>query len=551
MKTNFLRIISLGGFGEVTNNMFVYETGKDILIVDCGVGFPTEEMRGVDLTIPDISYLLPKKGKIRGIVVSHGHYDHIGGLPYILPTLGNIPVFGSRWALALTSEKLSEFGLKANLQEISQGKKIFLGEFQIEFIQVTHSIPETMHLVISTPVGIFYHAADFKLDLTPVMGKPTDQNLILKVGERGVLCLLSDCLRAEKKGFTPSEAKIKDMFEREIKDCRGKFFVTAMSSDISRFKQAIEVSQKYGRKIVLVGRSVEDNIKLALNLSYLNFPPSFFLPIKEVKKTPSDKLTLLVAGSQAQVGSALEKIVNGEHRIKIKKGDKIVFSTDYIPGNELSIYSLIDEILRQGGDVSYPDITGDIHVSGHGYSSDLRKLIEMIKPKFLLPIGGNFRHMVAYKKLAQKLGYKEEQIILPRENQVVDFFENGRVNFKKTIKISKVLVDALGVGDVDNVVLRDREILSKEGIVVIIILIDRFSFKLIGEPEIVSRGFIYLKDSGYLFEEAKKKIEKLFRKLGKKRKKFYIQSEIQDNLEKFFFERTGRRPLILVQIIEI
>ena len=547
-----VKIISLGGFGQVTNNMFVYETEKDILIVDCGIGFPTEEMRGVDLLIPDISYLASKREKIRGLIISHGHYDHIGALPYILPQLGGLPVFGSKWALALAKEKLSEFGIGANFQEISEGKKLFLGDFQVEFIQVTHSIPETMHLVISTPIGIFYHAADFKLDLTPVMGKPTDQNLIAKVGERGVFCLLSDCLRAERQGFTPPESKLQEMFEREIKTCEGRFFVTAMSSDISRFKQAIEVSQKHKRKVVLVGRSVEKNIELALKLSYLKFPQNLFLSTKEARKFPSSSLTLLVAGSQGQAGSALEKIVAGEHEIKIEKQDKIVFSTDYIPGNETAIYALIDEIMRQGGEVSYPEITSDIHVSGHGSSSDLKKLIEMIKPKFVLPIGGNFRHMIAYKKLAQKAGFREDQIILPTGGQIVKFQSDGKVDFSQTVEVKTVMVDALGVGDVGNVVLRDRKVLSEEGMVVAIIVVDQLTFKLVGEPEIVTRGFIYVKQSEKLIMETKEEIKKILGKwIGKRTNFRFVREDLQDSLEKFFFKKTGRRPIILTQVIKV
>lgn len=548
---NYLKIISLGGFGQVTNNMFVYETEKDILIVDCGIGFPTGEMLGVDLTIPDVSYLLPRKGKIRGLVISHGHDDHIGALPYILPKLPKIPVFASRWAKALAEEKLKEFNFGARFEEIKQGQKIILGDFSIEFIEVTHSIPETMHLVISTPLGIFYHAADFKLDLTPVMGKPTDQNLISQVGKRGVFCLLSDCLRAERQGFTPPEAKIEETFAREIKNCQGKFFVTTMSSNISRLKQAIDVSLRYNRKIVLVGRSIEETVNLALKMGYLKYPQNIFWPVKEIKKVSLSSLTLLVSGSQAQPGSALEKIVAQEREVKINPQDKVVFSTDYIPGNEAAIYGLIDEIMRQGGEVSYSDITSDVHVSGHGSSSDLKKLIELVKPKFVLPIGGNFRHMIAYQKLVQSLGYKKEQIILPDNGQIARFFPD-RADLSKIAKIRTVIVDALGVGDVGNVVLWDRKVLSQEGIVVAIILVDQISFKLLAEPEIVTRGFIYVKKSEELIAQTKKEIKRILGKwIGKKTDFRFVREDLQDALEKFFFKKTGRRPIILTQVIKV
>jgi ribonuclease J len=549
---NFLKIISLGGFGNITSNMFVYETASDILLVDCGVGFPTEEMRGVDLLVPDTTYLEDKKDKIRGIIISHGHDDHVGALPYILPKLGKIPVYGSRWALAMIEAKTAEFNLSSDLRQVSEGTKLNLGCFTIEFIEVTHSIPETMHLAITTPLGLFYHAADFKLDLTPVGGKPTNQNLIAAIGRRGVLCLLSDCLRAERSGFTPSEAKLEEMFEREIKDCRGRFMVTTMSSNISRLRQAIEVAQRHNRKVVLVGRSIEENTVLALKLGYLKFPADLFLSIKESSKFPPEKLVFLVSGSQGQPGSALEKIVAGEREIKIEPGDKIVFSTDPIPGNEIAIYALIDEIMRQGGEVCYTDIASDVHVSGHGAANDLRKLIELVRPKYLLPIGGNYRHMIAYQKIAVNLGYQKNQIILPEDGQVVKFTENGGLDLKEYVTTKTIMVDALGIGDVGNVVLRDREILSKEGIVVVIIALDQTNGQLVGNPEVVTRGFVYVKESGDLLEKTKAKIKTVTNAWRGKRIDFrFIQRDIQDALEKFFFKSTGRRPMVLTQIIKV
>jgi len=547
---NSLKIISLGGFGQVTNNMFVYETQDEILIVDCGLGFPTGEMPGVDLTIPDVSYLLPKKKKIKGIVLSHGHDDHIGALPYILPQLGQIPIFGSRWALALAKGKLKEFNLKASLEEMKQGKTISLGKFEIQSIEVTHSIPETLHLVISTPLGIFYHAADFKLDLSPAMGKPTDQTLIRQFGEKGVLCLLSDCLRSEKEGFTPSETKLEEMFEREISTCRGKFFVTTMSSNISRLKQAIEVSLRRGRKIVLVGRSVDENVKLALEMGYLKFPRDVFLPPRNLSRFSPSSLTLLVAGSQAQAGSALEKIVGQEHEVKINPSDKVVFSTDCIPGNETAIYSLIDNIYRLGAEVSYVDIQSDVHVSGHGQAGDLKKLIELVRPKYLLPIGGNFRHAVAYQRIAVDLGYRPNDVLLAPQSQTFEFLPNGQAITGKPIVTKTVMVDALGIGDVGNVVLRDRQTLAKEGIVVAIVQVDLQRHELIAEPEIVTRGFVYVHQAKRLLEEAKKEIAQVIarQKVAEIR---LLRGDLQEMLEKFFFSRTGRQPMVLPVIISV
>jgi len=552
---NYLKIISLGGFGHVTKNMFVYETEKDIIIVDCGVGFPEEEMLGVDLVIPDISYLLTRKGKIRAIFLSHGHEDHIGALPYILPELGDkLPIFAPKWAKALAEDKLSEFGLVPNIDEIGEGKRVNVGDFSVEFVKVTHSIPDTLHLVINTPVGIFYHAADFKLDLRPVMSLPTNQGLIREIGRKGVVCMLSDCLRAENPGFTPPEVRLEEMFEQEIADCQGKFMVTTMSSNLSRLKMAIDVSLRHGRKVVLVGRSVEKNMKIGTKLKYISFPKDTFIPKKIISRFPPQGLTLLVAGSQGQLGSAMDRLVAGEiEQIKIKPGDKVVFSSDYIPGNEGPVYSLIDNIYRLGAEVAYADIRSDIHVSGHGAQGDLSKLMEMVKPKYLVPIGGNYRHMVAYRKLAEKNGFSASQVLIRDDGEIIEFDEKGLVATKETVEVGQVMVDALGVGDVGNVVLRDRKILSEEGIVVAILPMKQDTFQMEGEPEIVSRGFVYIKENLGLLEETKKGIHQVLSSVntGTRGDPRLVRQKVQDFLEKFFFTKTGRRPMVLVVIIEV
>ena len=553
MSKNYLKIISLGGFGHVTKNMFVYETAREIIIVDCGVGFPEEEMLGVDLVIPDITYLLQKKDKIKAIFLSHGHDDHIGALPYVLPQLGErLPIFAPKWAKALVEDKLSEFGIIPNIEEIGEGKRVNVGDFSVEFVKVTHSIPDTLHLIIKTPVGLIYHAADFKLDLRPIMGAPTNQTLIKEVGQRGVLCLLSDCLRAENPGFTPPEARLEEVFEQEISTCPGKYIVTTMSSNVSRLKQAIDVSLRHNRKIVLVGRSVEKSIAIATKLKYLSYPKEVFLPKKVINNYPPSALTLLVAGSQGQLGSALDRLVAGEiEGIKIKSGDKVVFSSDFIPGNETTIYNLIDNIYRLGAEVAYSDIRSDIHVSGHGAQGDLGKLMELVRPRYLVPIGGNYRHMVAYKKLAEKNGFHSEQVLLKDAGQVIEFDEKGLVQTKEKVKVGQVMVDALGVGDVGDVVLRDRKILSQEGMVVAILPLDQNTNRLAGEPEIVSRGFVYIRENLELLGEAKKGIFRKLKEMPGIVTQRLIRQKVQEFLEKFFFEKTGRRPMVLVVIFEI
>lgn len=548
-----LKIISLGGFGNVTKNLYVYETETDILLVDCGIGFPDESMLGVDLVIPDVSYLQGRMHKVKGLVLSHGHEDHIGAIPYILPKLPvDLPMYAPRWAKALIENKLKENEIPGKVNMVEEGDEIMVGEFKIGFIKVTHSIPDTMHLVIKTPVGTIYHAADFKLDLKPVMSEPTNQELVRQVGKQGVLCLLSDCLRVENPGFTPPEYKLEEMFEETIQNCPGKFMVTTMSSNISRFKQAIDVSLKHGRKIVLIGRSVDQNVQLAQDLGYFSYPREIFVDKRRVNQYEDNQLTFLVAGSQGQLGSALDKIAAGEYEtVKIKKGDKVVFSTDYIPGNETAIYGLIDNLYRLGAEVVYPNVHDNIHVSGHGSQGDLTKLMEMVNPRYLLPIGGQYRHMIGYQKLAVKNGFKVEQVILVDGGQVTQFDQNGLVPTDEYIHTGQIMVDALGVGDVGNVVLRDRHILAEEGVVVVILPLSSDSHQLVGEPEIITRGFVYVKENKDLMYEATDRIRKTIHKTNDNRSgNRMMRVKVQNAMEEFFFQKTGRRPMVLVMVIE-
>jgi len=554
-QNNNLKIISLGGFGHVTKNMFVYETPRDILIVDCGIGFPDEEMLGVDLVIPDIAYLKDKYRKIRGIVLTHGHEDHIGALPYLLPKLPKVPIFGSRLTLALVQEKLGESKLMADLREVNRQKKLSLGsDFKINFIQVTHSIPETLHLFIQTPYSNIYHGTDFKFDWTPIDGTRVEVEKIVEASRQGVLLLLSDCLRSERKGHTLSEHNLIDIFEREIKKARGRFIVTTMSSNISRLKTAIDVSRRFGRRVALVGRSIKKAVKIGRQLGYINFPESLEIKIENVKNHPPRQVTLLVAGSQAQTGSALDRIASGEHRqIKIEPGDMVVFSSDYIPGNESSIQLLIDLLMRKGAEVSYIDITEDLHVSGHGAQDDLSLLISLVKPQFLLPIGGSFRQMKQYALIAQRMGYKKEKILLPQQTDII-CVERGRANIGGQIEAREVMVDGLGVGDVGNVILRDRDVLAKEGVVIVVLGIDQNNFSLVFGPEIISRGFVYgqIKDGREILTLAKKEAKAALLDFKNKPANLKIVREkVQNRLEKFFYKTTGRWPMVLVVAVKV
>ncbi len=548
-----LKIVSLGGFGLVTKNMFVYETPKDILIIDCGIGFPDEEMLGVDLVIPDISYLKDKKSKIRGIIISHAHEDHFGALPFLLPLLPKVPIFSSRLAVNIIERKLRENRIRADLRQVDRKRTLSLGDFQVDFTQVTHSVPEALHMYIKTPYGKVYHGSDFKFDWTPIDKTKIEVEKMVWASREGVDLMLSDCLRSEREGYTESEQTLTEIFEREIAKAKGRFIVTTMSSNISRLKTAIDVSLSCGRKIALVGRSIIEIIKISRNLGYLDLPSEMEVDSKRINKYPDDKITLLVAGSQAQSGSSLDRIASQTHRnIKIKSGDFIVFSTDYIPGNESSIQTAIDLLMRQGAQVSYMDISEDLHVSGHGAQGDLALLINLVKPKFLLPIGGSFRQMKQYSFLAQKIGYQENEILLPSSGDIIGL-NNNRAKIVGKFEARDVMVDGLGVGDVGNVVLRDREILSREGVVSAVIMLDRNKMQTIQEPEVLSRGFVYgqIKDGKEILSLAQKEISRIINSAQKDTSIRDLKVSIQDSLEKFFYQTTGRRPMVLLTIIEI
>lgn len=546
-----LKIVSLGGFGRVTTNMFVYEYGSDILLVDCGIGFPSEEMLGVDLLIPDISYLKEKTASIRGLILTHGHEDHIGGLPYILPQLPKIPVYASRLTAAFAEDKLAELSIATKVNILPPEGMLRLGNFTIEPVRVSHSIPDAYNYFITTPAGTVYHGSDFKFDWTPVDGVQPQVARIARLADRGVTLLLSDCLRSEKTGSTPSEAEIAGMFEREISRSVGKFVVTTMSSNISRLQQATDVSLKHGRKIVLVGRSIEKSVLVATRLGYMKIPKEALIPVEQAKRFPDRLLTLLVAGSQAQPGSAMERIALGEHKfIKLNPGDHVVFSTDYIPGTENAVHGLIDILARSGATVSYSEITEDLHVSGHGASGDLKLMVALTRPRYIVPIGGTYRHMKQYSLLIQGMGYEEKQIILPDVGNAIRV-GGGVVSTAEHIEIRDIMVDGLGIGDVGNVVLRDRQVLAEEGIVVVVLQVDQGTNSAVGDIDIISRGFVYAASTRDLIEDSKGVVRRaLDKRKGQLSNIRLARETVIEALEPFLFQKTHRRPMVLPIVVE-
>ncbi len=549
-KNGQLKIISLGGVA-VNKNMYVYETDKDIIIVDCGIAFPDEDMPGIDLIIPDASYLKDKKNKIRAMFLTHGHEDHRGALPYILPELPGIPIYGTKLTLGLSKIRTEEAGIKANWHETDYETPVTAGDFTVNFVHVTHSIPDAANLIIKTPAGTIFHGSDFKFDWTPVDGFPTQVQKIAAAGRDGILCLLSDCLRVEKSGYTLSETMIEETFESQIQKCPGKFIITTQSSNIGRIQQAVNVAQRHGRKIVFAGRSIEQNAEVAVRLGFLTLPKDKIIRIDDVGRYKPGEIMVLATGSQGQDNSALARIANGEHKIHINDGDIVIFSQDPIPGSETAVNDLINTLIKVGAQVYYSAILDDLHVSGHEAADGLRLMLALTKPKYVWPIGGTLRHIKQYAKLAAGMGYKPEQILTPEEGQIIKF-NDSKADRDGKIEVKNILIDGLGVGDVGNVVLRDRLTMSADGVVMVIVPVEKATGEIVGNVDIVSRGFVYMKESDELIGEAKQVVRAALQDHKGPVSDFrFLRRHITDHLEKFLFQATHRRPLILPVIVEV
>jgi len=553
-----VRIIPIGGTSDVTKNMFAYEyryDGKlrDILLVDCGIGFPDPDMYGVDVVIPDTRYLQNKKEVIRGLIFTHGHDDHIGAIPYIYPKLGKVPMWGTPLTAAFANVKLKEAKIKEKVTAIGFDQELQIGPFHISFVRMTHSVPDTANLIIETPVGIFYHGSDFKFDFDPLDGKLSELGKINAIGKKGVLCLLTDCLGSERHGFTPSEQKIGESLEKEISMCPGKFLFTTQSSNISRIQRAIEIAIGQGRKIAFIGRSIIKNVEAAHDLGYMRFPREMVVRDKDLRKVPAVKQFLIVAGAQGQPESALTRIANDNHAyVSLSPGDTVLFSADPIPGNENAVNDLIDQIYRTGARASYTNIMEDLHVSGHGSQGDHMLLLSALGPQYVFPIGGTARHVVNYRTVASEIGFSKENLLVPEEGEIIEFKQFQKPRVVETIALENILVDGLGVGDVGAVVLHDRQTIAQEGIVVVVVPIDRKSGRIIGEPDIISRGFVYIKESTALLERAKRLvIDCLKTKKNRIRDWRYIRELVEDSLQQFLRKETGRQPLIVPVVLEV
>lgn len=547
-----LRIIPLGGVGDVTKNMYVYEYGNDIIIVDCGIGFPDEAMLGIDLIIPDITYLQDKLDKIRGIILTHGHDDHIAGLPYLWPRL-KAPIYAQKLTAGFIGAKFAEHRLpKSAINTVNIDTQLRLGVFNASFYRVSHSVPDATGLVLETPVGRIIHQSDFKLDWTPVNGQPPDVGSVALAGQKGVILMLIDALRSEKPGYNLSEKTIQPTFEKIEKETRGKVVITTASSNISRIQQAVNVAIEAGRKVALIGRSMEQNFQVARDLGYLQVPPGVIIAPDEIKRFPDSKLLLIVAGSQGQPGSALSRAANNDHRfVTIKKDDAVVFSADPIPSSESAQNALIDKLTKFGANVYYTAVNDALHISGHAASEEIKVMINLARPKYLIPIGATFRGMKAFSRLAGDLGYKDDQVLLLEDGRVVEV-RSGKAEINGRVEARNVYVDGLGIGDVGNVVLRDRKVLAEEGIVLVVVPVDAQTSKVAGEPDIISRGFVFEKGAEELLARAKRVVEQALSDHPEGILDWrFARRHIEESLEDFFYKETQRHPMILPVIVEV
>ncbi|NTU69684.1 ribonuclease J [bacterium] len=563
-KTNFketkeprLKVIALGGLEEIGKNITVFEYGNDILVVDMGFQFPDEETLGVDYILPDTTYLEENKEKLRGLLVTHGHMDHIGAIPYIMPNKFNIPIYTGQLTAAMIKKRQEEFKYSKDLivNIVDPDKdQLKLGCFEIEFFRVNHNIPDGMGIAIKTPVGLIVYTGDYKFDHTPVDEKPTDFSKLAKYGGQNTLALFSDSTSIDKPGSSISEKEIGKNFMNIISDVKGRLIVASFSSLISRIQQVIDTAQAYGRKVAVVGRSMNDNVEIARNLQYLKVPKDIMVDISQASKMPDNEVCIITTGSQGEETSGLMRMASGDHKqVKIKKGDTVILSSSPIPGNERSIVSMMDNLIREGAKVIYDKLM-DVHTGGHARQEDAKLMIDLVKPKYLVPIHGERHRLVMHGEIGNSVGIPENNVLVADNGQVMEFLHNGHSRVTEhRVASGIVMVDGLGIGDVGNIVLRDRQVMAKDGIFVVILTIDKRTGRLANSPDIISRGFVYMRESEELINNARNYIRKtLEKKDGTYPSNWtYIKTKLRDEMSKFLYEHTQRQPMVLPVVIEV
>jgi ribonuclease J len=547
-----LRIIPLGGVGEIGKNMTVLEYANSIIVVDCGVMFPKENMPGVDLVIPDITYLLEKKHKVKAFFITHGHEDHIGALPYVLPNF-EVPVFATKLTRGLISVKLREHKLldSSDLRVAEFNEPIDCGPFSVEYFRVAHSVPDAAGLGIRTPIGTVVHTGDFKIDLTPIDSKPTDISSLARLGTEGVKILLADSTGVERPGYTPSESTVGRALDDYIRNAEGRVIVATFSSLLARIQQILNISAKHGRKVAFMGRSMTQNTRMALELGYLTDPGGTIQPWERVSQLPSDQVTVLTTGAQGEPSSGLSRMANRDHRqIQIRKGDTVILSAAAIPGNEELVARNIDNLFELGANVIYgPE--AHVHVSGHPGREELKILTSVTSPDYLVPVHGETRHLILHARMAESIGMPRENVLVPQNGRVMEFTAES-ARFDGRVPADNVFVDGLGVGDIGDIVLRDRRHLSQDGVVIAVMTVDRRSGRPAGPVELISRGFVDGGDEP-IMEDARRQLVKSLQGIHSSAaaEPSYIQNRARDILQKILYERTKRRPMVLGLVVEV
>jgi len=547
-----LNIIPLGGLGEIGKNMTVFRYGNDIILVDAGLMFPEDDMLGIDLVIPDITYLIENQDKVKGIFLTHGHEDHIGALPFILKQL-DVPVYGTALTLGILKGRLDEAGVTtASLNVVKSGDRVRAGVFKLEFMRVNHSIPDAIGMAIHTPVGLIIHTGDFKIDQTPVDGQVMELNRFAEYGDRGVLLMMADSTNAERPGYTQSEKFVGETFDNEFRYAKNRIIIATFSSNVHRIQQICDAAVKYKRKVAVMGRSMVNVVSISLELGYLKVPDGVLIDIDEIRNYSNDKIVVICTGSQGEPMSALTRMSMGENRkVQIIPGDTVIISAVPIPGNEKMVSNTINHLYMLGAEVVYEKANG-VHVSGHASQEELKIMHNLVRPKFFMPVHGEYRHLMKHAKLAESLGMDHKNILLAENGAIVELTKD-KICLNGKVTSGKVLIDGLGVGDVGNIVLRDRRQLSQDGIMIVVVGVDKASGQIVAGPDIVSRGFVYVREAEDLMGEARGKVQAALDKCEDNHNMEWsaLKTAIRDSLGRFLFEKTRRRPMIIPIIMEV
>jgi ribonuclease J len=547
-----VKLIPLGGLNEIGKNLTILECKNTIILIDCGMSFPNDEMYGIDIVIPDFSYLIKNKSKVRGIFITHGHEDHIGAIPYLLKEL-NIPIYAPRLTLGLVENKLKEHGIKGKLHTIKPGQITRIGDFKVEAIRTTHSIADSLCYSIETPAGNIFHSGDFKIDYTPLDGEPIDFQKLAEIGKKGVLLMMADSTNAARKGYTASEKTVGITLENIFRASDKRILIATFSSNIHRVQKIIDTAVMFNRKVAISGRSMVNVVKLAMELGYLKVPANVIIDINKTKNIPDKELVIITTGSQGEPMSALSRMASNDHKaIQIKKGDIVILSSSPVPGNEKTVSNVVNKLFEKGAEVIYSDIA-DIHVSGHACEEELKLMHSLIKPQYFVPVHGEYRHLRSHAMIAENLGKPKDNIFIMKNGQVLSL-KNGTAQLtKEEVPASAVLVDGLGVGDVGNIVLRDRKLLSESGLIIVVAVIDKKSGMIVSGPDIISRGFVYVRENEDLMNSAKLAVSNRLNKCCQEGQRDWagLKNAVRDELKSFIYSKTKRSPVILPIFLEI